>query len=288
MVVLRRPGGSRARETCRLGRRPRNAGEALAALGPRPSSCCRWHPCLWLRASASEPPRRRGRCFSTIFNTRAGAPRSARRPSASRLGGFRRRVSRASPVIGADGAIYLPVGRLGADSSGYLYAIRPNGTQKWRLTLAGRLRRPLRRSPPMGPIYVHTNRGEGNLVAVERLYAVNPSDGTVKWIFEFNNGSGIFTSDVQSSPAVAADATIYVGSIDTNLYAVNSNGTLRWARSPSLSSIESSPAVASDGTVHIVDGSTTLHAYTSTGTFNGAISSRRCLLAVIRGDGTIY
>ena len=31
-----------------------------------------------------------------------------------------------------------------------------------------------------------------------------------------------------SSPAIDADGTIYVGSWDTNLYAVNADGSLKW------------------------------------------------------------
>ena len=44
-----------------------------------------------------------------------------------------------SPVVGGDGTIYLPAGYLNKDTAGYLYAINPNGTQKWRVTLGHRL-----------------------------------------------------------------------------------------------------------------------------------------------------
>lgn len=60
---------------------------------------------------------------------------------------------------------------------------------------------------------------------------------------------------VYSSPAIAADGTIYVGSSDDHLYALNPNGTLRW-RYPTGGEIWSSPAIGPDGTIYV--GSTTI------------------------------
>ena len=42
-----------------------------------------------------------------------------------------------SPAVSGDGTIYLPVGMLNTDTAGYLYAINPDGTQKWRPPLGG-------------------------------------------------------------------------------------------------------------------------------------------------------
>jgi hypothetical protein len=47
-----------------------------------------------------------------------------------------------------------------------------------------------------------------------RLYAVNP-DGTMKWKFT----TGVI-QDIDSSPAIGTDGTVYFGSDDGNLYAV--------------------------------------------------------------------
>ena len=55
---------------------------------------------------------------------------------------------------------------------------------------------------------------------------------------------------LESSPAIAADGTIYLGAFDTNLYAVNPNGILKWAF-PTEDSIISSPALGADGTCFI-------------------------------------
>ena len=56
---------------------------------------------------------------------------------------------------------------------------------------------------------------------------------------------------VTSSPAIAADGTIYVGSWDGNLYALNpANGSLKWQYATG-NSILSSPAVGPDGTIYL-------------------------------------
>lgn len=162
-----------------------------------------------------------------------------------------------SPAVGADGTIYLPVGRLHRDTVGYLYAINPDGTLRWRLRLAGMI--PSLTTPAIGPdgmIYVHGNGDEGNTVAIEKLHAITP-DGTIAWTFLPNGSYGMFTSSVQSSPVVGADGTIYVGWMNTYLFAINPDGTMKWAVSPS-SSICSSPALAPDGTIDVVDGELTL------------------------------
>lgn len=94
---------------------------------------------------------------------------------------------------------------------GKLYAINPNGTEKWTFETGD----VISSSPAIGPdgiIYV----GSRN----ENLYAINP-DGTQKWAFK----AGDY---ITSSPAIGADGTIYFGSNDTNLYAINSDETEKW------------------------------------------------------------
>jgi outer membrane protein assembly factor BamB len=78
---------------------------------------------------------------------------------------------------------------------------------------------------------------------VPESYDDNRHDAPGRWDFPTGN-------DVLSSPAVAADGTIYVGSLDGRLYAVNPDGTPRWSF-PAGSAIQASPAVAPDGTVLI-------------------------------------
>jgi|GEM_PF-549332 len=102
-----------------------------------------------------------------------------------------------SPAVEPGGAIYF-----GANT--YLYAYKPDGTQKWARNLNGYVYS----SPAIGAdgaIYVgsHDNK----------LYAVNPTDGTVKW--SYLTGGGI-----DASPAIGADGAIYITSLDKKLYAI--------------------------------------------------------------------
>jgi outer membrane protein assembly factor BamB len=187
-----------------------------------------------------------------------------------------------SPAIGADGTLYLPTGMLNEDSAGYLYAVNPNGTQKWRYRFAGI---PASTAPAIaedGTIYVHVNGDDGNQVAVEKLYALNP-DGSFKWLCKPNGDHGMFTSSVQSAPVIGADGTVYIGSINTHLCAVDPNdGSLKWSAAPGASSISSSPAIGPDGTIYCLDASGLLAAYTSSGARNWTLQ----LASVSGGDGS--
>jgi outer membrane protein assembly factor BamB len=77
-------------------------------------------------------------------------------------------------------------------------------------------------------------------------------------------------SSIESSPAIGADGTIYVGSHDGNFYAFNQDGSLKWKIKLTVPSydprwniskaIMASPAIAKDGTVYINSASGYLHA----------------------------
>jgi len=53
-----------------------------------------------------------------------------------------------------------------------------------------------------------------------------------------------------SSAAVGADGTVYVGSDDSNLYAINPDGSEKW-RVTTGGEVRSSPAIGSDGTIYV-------------------------------------
>ncbi len=72
--------------------------------------------------------------------------------------------------------------------------------------------------------------------------------GTVLWEFE--------TGDwVHSSPAIGSDGTVYVGSKDTKLYAINGKtGVKLWDFKTGIfakGAVYSSPAIGPDGTVYV-------------------------------------
>jgi outer membrane protein assembly factor BamB len=79
-------------------------------------------------------------------------------------------------------------------------------------------------------------------------------------LWEFNNPTG----RVISSPAVASDGTIYVGSNDNKVYAINPDGTLKWDFLTG-GDVRSSPTVASDGTIYIGSDDGKMYAFAPSG-----------------------
>ena len=68
-------------------------------------------------------------------------------------------------------------------------------------------------------------------------------------IWEFETGLGILAFGVTSSPAIGSDGTIYVGSIDRKLYAINGKTGVKLWEFKTDHDVSSSPAIGSDGTV---------------------------------------
>jgi len=92
-----------------------------------------------------------------------------------------------------------------------------------------------------------------------------------------------------SQPAIAADGTVYVGSFDGNVYAIDQSGAQKW-RFGTGNQIYDSPTIAADGTVYIASSDGNLYSlnpdgsrnwsYVTNGGFNGS--------PAIGSDGTIY
>ena len=99
-------------------------------------------------------------------------------------------VITSSPACAADGTLYV------GSEDDHLYAIAPDGSQRWVFaTAGGSIFRPVGAD---NTIYL----GSGD----QHLYALNP-DGTQKWVF---SSAGA----ISSSPLIAPDGTLYVGSAD--------------------------------------------------------------------------
>jgi outer membrane protein assembly factor BamB len=133
-----------------------------------------------------------------------------------------------SPAVGPDGTIYVAVFAPARSLS--LYAINPDGSQKWRRPYS------VSSSPTVGADgTIYTSSGAG-------VVAIDP-DGNTKWTFA--------SGSTNSSPAVGADGTVYVSS-GGGLYALDPAGNQKWTFASG--STNSSPAVGADGTVYVSSG----------------------------------
>ena len=109
--------------------------------------------------------------------------------------------------------------------------------------------------------------------------------GVEKWKFQVKYS-------VISSPAIDKNGTIYIGSKDSYLFAINPDGSEKW-RCETENMIRSSPAIAADGTIYVGDCNGYLYAINPNGTekwrFNaGGEGNWVYSSPVIADDGTIY
>lgn len=112
---------------------------------------------------------------------------------------------------------------------------------------------------------------------------VGAQTSTLKWQFDT---MGV----VDSSPAITADGTVYFGSFDDYIYAVNPDGTLKW-RYETGGGLNSSPAIAADGTVYIGGRDSAVYALNPDGTLKWQYETGWDIhhsSPAIGEDGTIY
>ena len=205
------------------------------------------------------------------------------------------------PAIAPDGTLYV-------GGSG-LHAINPNGTARWTFDPGCKSIS----SPAIGAdatLYA-CGSGDAHGGAAGEVYAVNP-DGKKRW--EFNTGEPV------GAPAIAADGTIYVGSIENYwsapgggygvggyggdgggipyyggygggysgcLYALRPDGTKKWGFN--IGNVMSAPAVAGDGTVYVGSNDCHLYAINPDGTFKWSYRMGDEVSApAIGARGTVY
>jgi outer membrane protein assembly factor BamB len=137
-----------------------------------------------------------------------------------------------TPALGADGTVYV------ASFDRGLYALHPaDGSLRWRAAIGA------------GSAGAAAVRADGVVVLGADdgiVRAFNPTDGALRW--QFNPA----TADIiESSPIVAPDGSIYIGSLDGFLYKLNGNGA-------ALSTVSTWPAfqrgAARDGRALTVSG----------------------------------
>ncbi len=198
---------------------------------------------------------------------------------------------RQSPVIGADGTIYVfihqdaffavnPDGTekwrsaldhedemafscpaidadgtiyVGAErnSYGFVYAFDADGAKKWKYDVEGP-GRTIRASPTIGADgTVYVATKSGGYDTPAKIIALSPA-GAKLWEFIVETFHGPDAADdVYSTPSVGADGMIYFGSENEHFYALNPDGTLNWKAQLAHGINWSSGAIVPDGTLYI-------------------------------------
>jgi len=174
----------------------------------------------------------------------------------------------AAPAVAPGGAVYV------GSADGTLYALDADGSEQWRFRTKGPGR------VPNGAIFASPSLATDGTVYVgglydPNLYALNPGDGTVKWVCNFALYPE-YESDPDSAktggwpfaaPVVGADGTIYQSLLyDSHLYAIDpSDGAILWATDlldcPAINTGAedfnpdadgwSEPVIAPDGTIYV-------------------------------------
>lgn len=110
-----------------------------------------------------------------------------------------------------------------------------------------------------------------------------PQTANVRWRFK----TGAIAT---MSPAVAADGTIYVGSNDRNVHAVDPNGNEIWHAAVASNINDTGFVIGKDGSVSVGCADGSVYAFTSDGKrkWDSPIGSDISFTPVAGGDGTLY
>ena len=219
-----------------------------------------------------------------------------------------------SPTIGRDGAIYF------GSTDNYLYAVDENGDEIWRFAADGQVRS----SPAIdGDGIVYFGSNDSN------LYALDPANpGAPVWTFVADGqvrsspaistdsriyagsvaGQNLFTVDadtgepiryfdmptdqVHGSPVIGDDGTVFFGSDDYFVYAVDpDSGDAKWNFGTD-DRVLGEPSLGPDGTVYIGSNDQSLYALDPTDgslrwvfEMNGAVQSSA---PVVGANGLVY
>lgn len=168
--------------------------------------------------------------------------------------------SSTAPAVGAGGVVYVVQSNSSSDPRSRVIAVEADGGGiKWSTPFSDNIT-----SAPnlgeSGALYVGTESGE--------LVALNVRTGSERWRFATGSAEPIL-----SSAALDENETIYFGSMDRHVYAVNPDGTEKW-RHNVFGEVESSPAIGSDGTVFVGTNGLLLWAINPDGTFKWVFPAR--------------
>jgi outer membrane protein assembly factor BamB len=191
-------------------------------------------------------------------------------------------ISASAPAIGADGALYVG-SRGGVSYEGVLFALNSSsGSLEWKKTLGI----DVNTSPALNGGTVYALATEDG--AYQVLYALDASSGSILWQVTVNQ------ADEDTSPTIGADGTIYVGSVNHKLYAVDPDThEVKWSyKTGGL--IKGAPTVGADGDIYVTasDTGTILYAIKPNGSLDWkaplASAGGEAYGVILGGSGAAY
>ena len=126
------------------------------------------------------------------------------------------------------------------------------------------------------------------------------ADGIQQWVFDYSPAPYFLSKDaVANSPAVGPDGTIYVGSNDSNVYALQWDGVKKWAfptgaytpNRPDLTGPISPIVVGPDGTIYVAAYNFVIYAIAPDGSMKwiqGILETGPPQSLVLSEHGTLY
>ncbi len=186
-----------------------------------------------------------------------------------------------TPAIGWDGSIYF------GSLDNNVYAVNPNGSLLWTYT-TGSWAEASASIGSDGTVYAGSADGY--------MYAFYPNDGHLKW------KSALLDGQVEASPIISANGTLYVPTADTisdpngpvgrTIYALNPiTGATLWSSPLFPTSFTSSPAIRSDGTIVVGNDGGNLYVVNPVdGSVQRSFSTGAPVFSspAVGSDGTVY
>jgi outer membrane protein assembly factor BamB len=190
----------------------------------------------------------------------------------------------ASPALDSAGNVYLATHDSSDKNRIAVYKFEPGSTLVWKFTDdLGVDRNRIISSPAIdtagGLLYIGASRSEDGC-----LYALRLADGSQAF-------KAVLPKGIVSSPAIAADGTVYIGCLDGKIYALDgSTGESRWAFSSGAYFVLGSPSIDGFGRIFFGDSDGLIHALSPWGSeiWSYAAQSNISSAPAIAQDGTLY
>lgn len=187
-----------------------------------------------------------------------------------------------TPVIDSENTIYVG----SADQN--FYAIRPDGTMKWKLRTEGIIDSAavLHRADESGQNALTFISGDGKMYHL----SIGGASPQILWKFDAATEPGAgYINWWEGNVAIGYDGTLYAGNTNWNYYAIRPDGSVKW-KYPTKSNNWSNAAFGPDGTIYWAALDTKVRAVAANGleTWSKGTWGMVAASVAVGSDGTLY